>query len=260
VDDDAARAAIERDERTPAEAVMAKLLLGRRHDWNPDVAMRYLPIVRLIRSRGMRDHVTDVGSGPAGIAPYLRAPITGVDTSFLPAPHPLLTPVDASVVETPFDDRSRPCVISVDMLEHMPAEVRPGAIAELVRIAGRLLVVAVPCGPAAEEHDRAVAALFREVRGVDYRYLLEHLEYGLPRADDLRAAIDAAMRQWDRRGNVTLVPNANLRVRTWVVNRWIRRRLPDKVAWVALTWLSSALARANGTPAYRQIAVVEFDD
>lgn len=251
---------IDREEMTPAEQLAARVLLGRRADWNPDVAMRYLPIVALLRERGLHRQVTDVGCGPTGIAPYLREPFTGVDTDLGDDVHPLMTPVSASVLDTPFPDRSRPCVLSVDMLEHVPPEVRQRAVDELVRISGSLLVLAVPTGPVAEAHDREVAAAYRRVRGVDFRYLREHLEHGLPTEQQLRAYVERAMERHGRKGQVRLVPNADLRLRRFVVNRWIHRRLPDKVAWVLLTWGASLCARANGGDAYRQVAVVEFSD
>lgn len=249
---------IDREEMTSAERVAARVLLGRRANWNPDVAMRYLPIVDLVRERGLRGQITDVGCGPEGIAPYLRRPITGVDTDLRPPVHPLMTPVNASVLDTPFDDASRPCVISVDMLEHVPVDVRQAAVDELVRIAGRLLVIAVPTGPVSEAHDREVAERYRAVRGIDYRYLREHLENGLPTEQQLREYVDRALQRFDRRAQVTLVPNADLRLRKFIVNRWISRRLPDKAAWVALTWASTLCAKFNGGDPYRQIVVVDF--
>lgn len=251
-------AEIDRDEPTPVERIAARLLLGRRAQWNPDVAMRYLPIVRLLRERGLSRQVTDIGCGPDGIAPYLRERIVGVDTDLHPPVHALMSAVNASVLKTPFADGSRPCVISVDMLEHVPVHLRQPSVDELVRITGRLLVLAVPVGAVAQEHDRQVAAKFNAVRGADYRYLREHLEYGLPSAEQLHSYVTAAMARCGRTGSVVLLPNADLRVRRFVINRWISRRLPDKAAWVALTWASNVISRANGGEPYRQIAVVEL--
>jgi hypothetical protein len=249
---------VDRDEMTPAERFAARVLLGRRAAWNPDVALRYLPIVDIVRERGVERDITDVGCGPDGIAPYLRLPVTGVDTDLAGPVHRLVTPVSASVMDTPFEDASRPCVISVDMLEHVPPDLRQQAVDELVRIAGRLLVIAVPTGPVAEEHDREVAERYRSVRGVDYRYLREHLEYGLPTEQQLREYVDVAMARHRRAGSVQLVPNANLRLRSFIVDRWISRRLVDKAAWVLMTWTATWLARQNKGDVYRQIVVVDF--
>jgi hypothetical protein len=251
---------LEHDELSRAEALVARVALGPRREWNPDVAIRYLPIVRIVRAHGLADAVTEVGSGPVGIGPYLRRPFTGVDTA-LPAPrHRLLEPVEASVLETGFAPRSRPCVVSTDMLEHLPRRWRQAAVTELARIAGALLVVAVPCGAAAEAHDRETAELFRQVRGVDHRFLLEHVEYGLPTAEELNGYVIEALRAVGRTATVRVVPNASLRVRRFVMRRWIRRRLVDQVGWLVLTWLSAFLARRDREPCYRRTVIVEFTD
>lgn len=249
---------IQRDELSPGEARIARAVLGPLHEWNPDIALRYLPIVRMIRDAGLEDEVTDIGSGPQGIAPYLRKRITGVDTDFFPKPHPLLEPVDASVLQTPFEDGSRPCVLSVDMLEHLPPHLREQAVDELVRITGKLLIIAVPAGAQSYAHDREMSELFRRSRGSDYLYLLEHLENGLPTDDQLRAWVAAAMKNHQREGRLELLPNANLRLREFIMRRWIRRGVLDKIAWVILTWMSPLLARFSSRPAYREIAVVRF--
>src|SRR5688572_9194749 len=103
---------IDHDELTGGEQRIARIVLGPFREWNPDIALRYLPIVGLVTRAGLADQVTDVGSGSVGIAPYLRHPITAVDTE-LAGGHPLVRPVRSSVLHTPFHDASRPCVVSV---------------------------------------------------------------------------------------------------------------------------------------------------
>ncbi|HVF75632.1 MAG TPA: methyltransferase domain-containing protein [Acidimicrobiales bacterium] len=252
---------MDHDELSPREAAIARVVLGPFHEWNPDIALRYLPIIRLIKKHGLHDKVTDIGSGSIGIGPYLRRAVTGVDTNLTSrSVHPLLQPVEASVLDTPFDDRSRPCVISVDMLEHVPVALRQAAVDELVRIAGRLLIVAVPSGPEAEQHDKEMAELFRTTRGVEFRFFREHVENGLPTPAELADYVERALAKHGRKANVRLLPNANLRLREFIVRRWIRRAAVDKVAWVLLTWLSPVLSYVHREPAYRRLAVVEFRD
>jgi hypothetical protein len=249
---------VEHDELSRTEALFARLLLGPHHEWNPDVAMRYLPIVEIIGAHGLADEVTEVGSGSVGIAPYLERPFTGLDTDLGRSTHPLMTPISASVLDTGFPSASRPCVVSTDMLEHVPVELRQGAVDELVRITGKLLILAVPSGADAEAHDREMAERFREHRGAEHRFLLEHVEHGLPTREQLRGYVEQALVQCGRTGHVTMQPNANLDVRSAVMRHWIDRRASDKVAWVWMTWRARSLARQNDEPAYRQIVVVEL--
>lgn len=252
---------MDHDELSAREAAVARVVLGPFREWNPDIAQRYLPIIRLINKHGLRDQVTDIGSGSIGIGPYLRTAVTGVDTDLTSrSVHPLLKPVEASVLDTPFDDRSRPCVISVDMLEHVPAEMRQAAVDELVRIAGRLLVIAVPSGTEAEQQDKEMAELFRATRGVEFRFFRDHLDNGLPTPAELADYVESSLAKHGRKANLHVVPNANLRLREFIVRRWIRRSTIDKVAWVLLTWLSPVLSYLHREPAYRRLAVVEFRD
>ncbi len=249
---------VEHDELSRSEALFARLLLGSHHDWNPDVAMRYLPVIEVIEAHGLADEVTEVGSGSVGMAPYLRRPFTGLDTDLGRSTHPLMTPISASVLDTGFASALRPCVVSTDMLEHVPVALRQDAVDELVRITGRLLVLAVPSGKAAEAHDQEMAVRFREHRGADHRFLLEHVEHGLPSSAELQAYLEQALTRSDRTATIEMQPNANLEVRSKVMRHWIDRRAVDKVAWVWMTWRARALARQNDEPAYRQIAVVDF--
>lgn len=249
---------IEADELSARDAAIARVVLGPRRAWNPDVALRYLPIARRIREAGLEAQVTDVGSGPVGIAPYLRRPVTGVDAEFIGPPHRLLIPVTASVLATGFDDASRPCVVSVDMLEHLPEGVRGAAVDELVRITGRLLLVACPEGAAAAAHDRWVAERFLAVRGAEHRYLNEHLEHGLPADGDLARLVAASLARHGRAATVRIVPNAPLALRAFLMRRWIDQRPLDKALWVAATWTAGLLAAIETAPAYRRLAVVTF--
>jgi hypothetical protein len=249
---------IARDALTGMEARLAAVLLGPRKDWNPDVAMRYLPVVSLIRERGLEDGVVELGSGALGIGPYLRRPFVGLDTGGFDGRHALIRPVEASVLATPLRDRACPCVVSVDMLEHVPAELRRLAVEEMVRVTARTLVLAVPAGADAMRHDREMAEAFRARRGVDHQFCLEHVEQGLPGKDELLVIVEEAVAASGRPATIAVHPNANLRVRSFVVRRWIRRGLVDGAAWVVLTWGANLLARCNREPAYRQMVVVDF--
>lgn len=249
---------IAHDELTAGEARAAAILLGRRRDWNPDVAMRYLPVVSILDERGIREGIVELGSGASGIGPYLRRRFLGIDTADFRPRNDFLCPVAGSVIETPLRTGSCAAVISVDMLEHVPAELRRSAVDEMVRITRSTLVVAVPAGERSVQHDRAMAEAFRARRGVDHQFFLEHVEEGLPSIEEIREIVQASVDATGRRAEISVRPNANLTVRTFVIRRWIRRGLLDRVAWVAMTWSARWLARCNAEPTYRQIIVVDF--
>lgn len=73
-------------------------------------------------------------------------------------------------------------IVAVDTLEHVAPERRQGFVERLSAMAGKGLVLAMPCRDAgcAEEVDREVNAVYRQYAGMDYPWLGEHFECGLP--------------------------------------------------------------------------------
>ena len=73
-------------------------------------------------------------------------------------------------------------VVSVDALEHIPADVRPAFLSQLIRASKRGVVIAAPFADAgdAKSTDDSVHEAYRAKCGHDYSWLREHEEYGLP--------------------------------------------------------------------------------
>ncbi len=139
--------------------------------WHPEVALRYLHIVEEIKKKDKNMKILEVGSGGLGIAPYLKRPVTGVDTKFDPPFHPLLKKVKASALKMPFKNNSYDIVLSVDMLEHMSKKDRIKAINEMFRIARRKVIIAVPCGKAAYEQDILLDEYYKRYLGNQFHFL-----------------------------------------------------------------------------------------
>ncbi len=130
--------------------------------------VRFEPVLALARETGGAT-LLDVGSGSAGLAPWLglRWSVTTVDTSYDDyggASGPL-----ADARRLPFPDRSFDVTVAVDLLEHVPAADRAHVLAELCRVTTRRAIVAGPAGVAALAVDARLAELYRrradEVRG-----------------------------------------------------------------------------------------------
>lgn len=87
----------------------------------------------------------------------------------------------------PFPDRSFDVAASLDVLEHLPRELRPQHLRELVRVSRRTVVLCCPLGtPGHVEAERQLSEWYRNVAGARHRFLEEHLQRGLPTEGELR--------------------------------------------------------------------------
>lgn len=253
--------------RMPTPSILRRLkdltkraLVGRYCSWLIEPAMRYMPIVREINRRDCDEAIVEVGSGASGIAPYLNRPFVGVDQGFDQPVHPLLEPVAASALELPFDDLSRCCVISTDMLEHIPPNLRGQAVDELVRITRDTLILAVPAGPGAEAQDRMLAVLYHEEHGVEFPFLTEHVENGLPTIGEFKRLVDESIACSGRPASVRYKSNSNLWIRGLLMQLWIKSSRPRAYwAWIGMNHLHPVLSRMNFGECYRTLAVIDFE-
>ena len=154
-------------------------------------------------------------------------------------------------------DASFDAVLCLDMLEHVPAGDRPQAIAELTRVlapGGRLLLT-FPSGPAAEELDRWLAGAYAARHGKPHPWAAEHLDLGLPDANEIAALARAT--------GANAVVHPNVWVPAWRFlhgTYTVGRGLP--FTWPLfhrplVTIIYHVLARLNRSPAYRAIIVVD---
>jgi len=165
----------------------ASALVGRaaaRILWQPDMWDRLVLAAKCVDAAST---VMDVGGRGHQLARFL--PSAKVSTANVVPPADFI--VDARVL--PFTDGQFDVVTSCDTLEHMPAEQRPGHIAELVRVARRRLVICCPYGsPEKQKAEWDVAEVVRDVVGTTLPYLQEHLEFGFPPEEDVLAMVRAA--------------------------------------------------------------------
>ena len=127
--------------------------------------------------------ILDVGSGRYGIAAFLSdIPVHSVDPMPLKTCMPGVTFVQADVKALPYRDRIFPVVCCIDVLEHLPVTVRLPAIAELVRVAECLLVIACPYGSLARDCDSIFLEALRAKGRTPPDWLTEHQRQPYPDA------------------------------------------------------------------------------
>src|SRR3990167_2965617 len=163
---------------------------------HPETALRYLPVVSEIRRANLTySKILEIGSGSLGIIPFLKKPIVGVDVDFSGPKTNLLEKVKASADDLPFKKNTFDASISVDVLEHLSQERREKAIFEMLRVTYKMAIIVVPEGEDSEKQDRQLQQLYSKVFSKTNQFLDEHVNFGLPRKEQVLVAIDKSARK-----------------------------------------------------------------
>lgn len=163
----------------------------RRHNY--DVGVRYYPIAKYIRTLdpSKRWNILDVGSGVLGIASYLPAwKVVGIDRK-VPAGVPRSIPLlEGSATDLPFSDHSCDAVTCVDVLEHVSPVERGLIIAELLRVARKLVVVAFPFSERARDADRRMSDAYVAIGSCPPQWVSEHLRHLYPEILEIETQLE----------------------------------------------------------------------
>ncbi len=231
--------------------------------WHPQIALRYLPIVKYIKQLNLKSgpdgpKILEVGSGSLGIGPYLHLPFTGVDIDFKGPKWPQMKQVSAQATKLPFPDKSFDIVISVDVLEHLPLKQRQPALTEAFRVAKQAVILAFPTGKLSHQQDIQLDKLYKQKFNKPFPFLTEHLQYPLPQQQAIIKHIKVTC------PNCTICTqgNRNLDLRAWLMKGWItNNKLVDiffrKVLLVFLPFLKIL---DKYPPHYRQIIFVNINN
>jgi SAM-dependent methyltransferase len=231
--------------------------------WNIDPALRYAFVIDQLRDV-WRDDVTiaEIGSGAAGITEFLDHPVTGVDSAFERTgekANPRLTRVEGTATALPFADASYDVVLSLEMVEHLPPAARAPAFEEMLRVLkpGGRLIATFPAGDSAARLDAWLNDAYKRRHGKDHPWAVEHLENGLPDADEVARLV------------APLARRVTLRRQGWAP-AWKLQQLLFSVEW-GYPWtraagihttptaraLFKAMRRLNRGDCYRAVLVVD---
>lgn len=89
--------------------------------------------------------------------------------------------IQGDALDMPFEDNSFDVVVSCDVLEHIPANKREQFIAEMTRVSKGFVVIGAPFDQqGVGESEKAANAFYKNIAKQDHRWLIEHIENGLP--------------------------------------------------------------------------------
>lgn len=101
--------------------------------------------------------------------------------------------VVADATALPFPEQGFDAVVSLDVLEHIPAPLRAKAAAEMARVASRAVIVGFPPDqPWVRDAEVDANGRWHELFGEDYVWLQEHKEFGPVDTAEIVAAFEGA--------------------------------------------------------------------
>ena len=222
--------------------------------FNLDVAFRYLR-VRDIVGENPSEKILEVGSAGEGFGKYADVTLTVVEPRAGGASsRGKVRVVRASGTSLPFRDRGFDAVLSVDVLEHVPPADRPVFLRECLRVAARPFILIFPSGDAAEEHDRELCAYGEASSTGPDDMLREHLANGLPAAEEVARLLHAPGREME----IVRGKSMNLRVRRWVMRRWMGPGFWNLAFYRAGVLLIPFRRRLDAGPCYRAVLDVRL--
>jgi Methyltransferase domain len=234
----------------PEQLLFLLAVLGRSCllNW----AARYYPVLRTLKRHNLLESgsILEIGSGPFGIGTFRKVPFTGCDLAFPQQPVWPMTPMVASAAELPVKNKSYDVVLALDVLEHVPPDLREKVILEALRVARRLVIFGFPCGTPAHDSDRALRETYLSRNISVPVWLDEHMLAEFP---------DPSLFHHLSGWKVAQFGNESIRFHSWMMRQEMRglfvratRGLMRFAPWI----VERSLRRMDGAPCYRQVFVL----
>lgn len=228
---------------------------------HPETALRYLPVVKEIKKTKLKtSKILEIGSGSLGITPYLKKQIDAADVDFSGPKTNLINQTKAKANDLPFRRNSYDLTLSVDVLEHLPANSREKVVFEQIRVTKNIAIIVVPVGEKSENQDKKLHQLWTKTFGNEgNQFLEEHLKNGLPKVEEILVYIDRSLRVLGKNSKVRSYPLLNLFVREILMRTWISKsKFMYYLYLKGFLLLVPILRYANFGNCYRRLFVIEF--
>jgi ubiquinone/menaquinone biosynthesis C-methylase UbiE len=231
-------------------------------NWDITIAMRYQPVVDLIRLKYTpADKLLEIGPGELGILPYIDSSysITGLDIDFgASSQKNRMHMVKQKNKHFPFTNNSYDFVYSLDTLEHVPPENRETTIFEAIRVAKKSVLIGFPSGLAAKLSDLFLDKYYTFTHRSQFPYLHEHLEYGLPVTSEVVSQIKASAKKLNKKVDVYTESNTNAFLWVLLLSLGFSQQKPLTFLYKLCILLLPIFQHFNFWPSYRTMVYVEI--
>jgi len=205
--------------------------------------------------------ILDAGCGEYGLAAFMpSAKITGVDILPDEDIDSTFKYIHGSIIDLPFEDGSIDVTAAVDVLEHLPDDLRSAAVQQLVRVAKRAVVLSFPSGDTARQIDEDFSRALGSRVKANPEWLDEHLASDYPDVEQVIGQIEAASKAGDRAVKTTVFYSEPVGFSRFV--RWAAARSPYFFIIGGLIGgiLIPLIPKATRKNAYRAIILADFDE
>jgi hypothetical protein len=202
----------------------------------------------------------DVGCGRIGVAAFLDGiPVVGVDLEQPEQPISHFTFQQETITDLSFGDRSFPVVSCIDVLEHLPLDVRERSLEELVRVTSHALLIACPHGTMGQSCDLEFQQML-EARGRPVPdWLLEHQRQDYPTSSEVAKKIRQLAAGSGRQVKISLSYCEPVNVCRFVRKAASRSNALYAAGNLLLGVLLPLMRAPNAENSYRMIMLAEFE-
>lgn len=232
------------------------------YKWEWGTRCRNVDVARVLRPYVNRETtVLDAGCGEFGLSGFVPSKnIIGVDVLPTDVQIDGFQFVHASIISLPFADRSFSVAASVDVLEHLPGNIRTEAVKQLVRTADKVILVAFPSGKVAREIDEVFNQELVDAGQAIPDWLSEHLDNPYPDADAVVSDMEREAKRIGRKTKTAVFYSEDLAVAKFLRRLSFKSKYLYIIGNLVAGVLLPVLPKAKKGNAYRSIILAEFEN